>query len=88
MKACWIQLKIVLRITAAAYIYYIKVHFKLDVFMEASNMNPDQTAPRSSCSPEQSDPGPFCLQCRLCRRAERQKVMTGDKRVKINIRSW
>ena len=30
-------------------------------------MNPDQTAPRSSCSPEQSDPGPFCLQCRLCR---------------------
>ena len=24
---------------------YIQVHFRLDVFMKADNMNPDQTAP-------------------------------------------
>ena len=31
----------------------IQVHFRLDFFMEANNMNPDQTAPK-----EQSDQGP------------------------------
>ena len=27
---------------------YIQVHFRLDLFMEATNMNPDQTAPKES----------------------------------------
>ena len=34
---------------------YIQVHFRLDVFMEVYNINPDQTAPY------QSDLGPYCL---------------------------
>ena len=38
----------------------IKVHVSLEIFMEANNMNPDQTAPK-----EQSDLGPYCLQNRL-----------------------
>ena len=32
----------VLKMSAA----YIQVHLRLDFFMEASNMNPDQTAPK------------------------------------------
>ena len=39
---------------------YTQVNFKLDFFVEANNMNPDQTAPL-----EQSDLGPYCLQYRL-----------------------
>ena len=35
---------------------------RLDFFMEANNMNPDQTAPR-----EQSDLYPYCLQYRLAK---------------------
>ena len=35
---------------------YIQVHFRLDIFMEANNMNTDQTAPW-----EESDPGPYIL---------------------------
>ena len=27
---------------------YIQVHFRLEFFMEANNMNPDQTAPKGS----------------------------------------
>ena len=37
--------------------FYIQVQFRLDFFMEAIDMNPDQTAPK-----EQSDLGPYCLQ--------------------------
>ena len=37
---------------------YIQVHFKLDVFIKASNMNPSQTS-------EQSNLGPHCLQYTL-----------------------
>ena len=37
---------------------YIQVHFRQDIFMQATNMNPEQTAP----SWEQSDLGPHCLQ--------------------------
>ena len=36
---------------------YIKVHFRLDFFKAANNMNPDQTAP--------SDLDSFCLEYRL-----------------------
>ena len=36
---------------------YILIYFRLDFFMEANNMNPDQT--------KQSDLGPYCLQYRL-----------------------
>ena len=39
---------------------YIQVHFKLDFFMVANNMNPEQSAPL-----EQSDLGPYCLQYML-----------------------
>ena len=35
---------------------YTQVHFRLDFFMEANNMNPDQIAP---------DLGSYCLQKRL-----------------------
>ena len=34
---------------------YIEVHFRLDFFLDANNMNPDRTAPK----------GPYCLQYRL-----------------------
>ena len=50
-------LKCFLLFTSAAY---IQVHFRLDFFMEANNMDPDQTALK-----EQSHLGPFCLQYRL-----------------------
>ena len=36
---------------------FIQVYFRLDLFMEANNMNPNQTA-----QSEQSDLGPYCLQ--------------------------
>ena len=39
---------------------YIQVHFRLDFFMKANHMNPDQTG-----VVEQSDLGPYCLQYRL-----------------------
>ena len=39
---------------------YIQAHFRLDFFMEANNMNRDQTAPKAH-----SDLGPYCLQYRL-----------------------
>ena len=35
---------------------YTKVHFRLEFFMEANNINPDQAAPLG-----QSDLGPYCL---------------------------
>ena len=38
----------------------IQVHFRPDYFMEANNMDQDQTALK-----EQSDLGPYCLQYRL-----------------------
>ena len=47
---------------------YIQVNFRLDFYMEANNMNPDQTAIW-----KQSDLGPFCLQYRLPMREQRQK---------------
>ena len=37
---------------------YLQVHFRLDLFMEANNITPDQTASKS-------DLGPYCLQYRL-----------------------
>ena len=30
---------------SAFYVYYIQVHFRLDFFMRANNINHDQTAP-------------------------------------------
>ena len=56
---------------------YILVHLRLDFFMEAINMNPDQTAPVV-----QSDLGPYCLQYRLPENIGRQeeqmtKVLAG-----------
>ena len=36
---------------------YYQVHFRLHFFMEANNLNPDQT--------EQSNLGPYCLHYRL-----------------------
>ena len=50
-----------LRFTSAAH---IQVHFILDLFMEANNMNPDQT---------QSDLGPYCLQYRLPKKVSRRE---------------
>ena len=46
---------------------YIQVHFRLDFFMLANNMNPDQTAPA-----EQSDQGSYCLQYRLSKNISRR----------------
>ena len=43
---------------------YIQVHFRLDNFMEANNMNPDQTALKS-------DLGPYCFQYRLTKNISR-----------------
>ena len=40
--------------------------------MEASNMNPDQTAPKR----EQSDLGPYCLQYRQSKNLSRQEGQT------------
>ena len=47
----------VLKMLSASYSYeFINVlHFRLEFFMEANAMNPDQTAPM-----EQSDLGPYC----------------------------
>ena len=50
---------------------YIQVHFRLDFFMEANNMDPGQTAPW-----EQSDLGPYCLQYRLLKSISRQEEQT------------
>ena len=44
---------------------YIQVHFRLEFFMEANNMNPDQTA--------LSDLAPYCLQYRQDKRSRQQK---------------
>ena len=38
---------------------YIQVHFRLDFYVEANNVDPDQTALK------QSDLGPYCLLYRL-----------------------
>ena len=53
------------------------MHLRLDFFMEAIKMNPDQTAPR-----EQSDLGSYCLQYQLPENISRQgeqmtKVLAG-----------
>ena len=63
---------------------YIQVHFKQDFFMEANNIYPNQI-PR-----EQSDLGPYCLQCRLPKNISRRemqktKVLTGELRVNKHI---
>ena len=50
---------------------YINVYFRLDCFMEANNMKPDQTAPK-----EQSDLGPYCLQYRLPGNISRREEQT------------
>ena len=47
---------------------YIQVHFRPDFFMEANNMNPDQTAPW-----EQSDLGSYCLQYMLPKNISRRE---------------
>ena len=43
---------------------YIQVPFRLDLFMETNNMDPNQTAP-SVALREQSDQCSYCLQYRL-----------------------
>ena len=47
---------------------YIQVHFRLDFFMEANNMDPGPW--------EQSDLGPYCLQYRLLKSIRRQEEQT------------
>ena len=47
---------------------YIQVHFRLDFFMKANSIDPDQTAPK-----EQSDLGPYCLQYRLPKNISRRE---------------
>ena len=42
--------------TNVCWLAYIQVHFRLDFFMEANTMDPDQTAP---------DLGPYCVQYML-----------------------
>ena len=61
-------------VTSAAH---IQVHFRLDFFMEANTMNPDQTAPW-----EQSDLGTYCLQFRL----PKHKQMS-EQTIKLRIHS-
>ena len=61
---------------------YMQVHFRLVVFMEANNMNPDQT----DCS----DPGPYCLEYRLPKKISRwekqtRKVVIGRLRVYSSV---
>ena len=47
----------VLKMSSAVYVCCIySSAFRLDIFMEANNMNTDQSAPR-----EQSDPGQYIL---------------------------
>ena len=53
---------------------YIQVHFRLDIFMEANSMDPDQTAPK-----EQSDLGPYCLQHRLPKNISRQEEQSTSR---------
>ena len=49
-----------LKMLSAFYVSaHIQVHFKLDSFMEANIMNPDQTVPKQSIL------SPYCLQYRL-----------------------
>ena len=50
---------------------YIHVLFRLDIFMEANNIDPDQTAPR-----EQSDLSPYCLHYRLPENISKRKWQT------------
>ena len=57
---------------------YIQKHFILDIFMEANNMSPDQTAPNL---------GPYHLQYTLPKNISRweeqtTKAMTGGLKVK------
>ena len=48
-------------------VYFLHLlHFRLEFFMEANSMNPDQTAPR-----KRSDLGPYCLQYRLAKNMSR-----------------
>ena len=63
---------------------YIQEHFRLDIFTEANNMNPDQNAPQG----EQSDLGPFCLQYRLVKNRRREEQMTKDLTagLRVNLR--
>ena len=67
---------------------YIHVLFRQDFFMEANNINPDQTAPRG----EQCDLGSYCLLYRLPKirtsadeRADDKNCdwQAGRKRIKI-----
>ena len=58
--------------TSAAY---IQMHFTIDVFIEANNMNPDQTAPM-----EQSDLGPYCLQFWLPKKFEHKQTKGADNK--------
>ena len=60
---------------------FIQEHIRLDYFIEANNMNPDQIAPK-----EPSDLGPYCLQYRLTKNISRRneqtsKVVTGWRQV-------
>ena len=62
---------------------YIQVHFSIDFYMEAINMNPDQTAPL-----DQSELSSYCLQYRLSKNKSRQEeqtttVVTGGLRVNV-----
>ena len=48
MPHCWkshVAAHFVLKMLYAAY---IQVHFRIDFFMEANNMNPDQTVPKGA----------------------------------------
>ena len=45
---------------------YIQVYVRLDIFMEANNMEPDQTAPKQYAL------GPYCLQYRLPKKISRR----------------
>ena len=46
---------------------YKRMHFRLDYFMGANNVNPDQSAPKP-------DLGPYCLQYRLPKNTSRQEA--------------
>ena len=62
---------------------FIQVHFRLIFFIEANNMNPDQTAPR-----EQSYLSSYCLQYgyrrTLTKEEQTTKVVTIRLRVNID----
>ena len=55
---------------------YIQVHCRLDLFMAASNMNSDQTAPKGAVRS-----GPYCLQYRLPKNFSRQEEQTSQDRL-------